>query len=73
MNASSGLHVDQYGTVKLRTHILQATLILQLLLEQSADHMPPKTRTLEIGEKVVSKCPLVILAVEGFFARIEHY
>jgi hypothetical protein len=31
---------------------------LRLLLEQSADHMPHKTRTLEIGEKVVSKCLL---------------
>jgi hypothetical protein len=45
---------------------------LQLLLEQSADHMPHKTRTLETREKVVSKCPSVILAVEGFSAGVEH-
>jgi hypothetical protein len=59
VNASSGMRADKHGnvgTVKPRTHTLQATATLQLLLEQSADHMPHKTRTLETREKVVSKC-----------------
>jgi hypothetical protein len=59
MNANNGMHTDQRGNVgmaKLRTHTLQARATLRLLLEQSTDHMPHKTRTLEIGEKIVSKC-----------------
>jgi hypothetical protein len=59
VNASSGMHVDQYGNVgmiKLRIHTLQATATLRQMLEQSADHMPHKMTTLETGEKVVSKC-----------------
>jgi hypothetical protein len=52
------MHADQHGnvgTAKPRIHTLQATATLWLLLEQLADHMPHKTRTLETGEKVVSK------------------
>jgi hypothetical protein len=59
VNASNGMRVDQHsnvGTAKPRTHILQATATLRLLLEQSADHMLHKTRILKTGEKVVSKC-----------------
>jgi hypothetical protein len=50
-----GMRAEQHGTKKPRTHILQATATLRLMLEQSADHMPHKTRTLENGENVVSK------------------
>ena len=46
------------GTTKLRIHTLQAMAIQCLMLEQSANHMPHKTTTLETGEKVVSKCLL---------------
>jgi hypothetical protein len=59
VNANKRMHVDQYGNVEMakpRAHILQATTTLRLLLEQSTDHMPHKTRTLETGEKVVFKC-----------------
>jgi hypothetical protein len=59
VNASSGMRADQHGnvgTIKLRIHTLQATATLRQMLEQSADHMPHKTTTLEIGKKVVSKC-----------------
>jgi hypothetical protein len=61
VNANSGMRADQHGnvgTTKPRIHTLQATATLRLMLEQSADHMPHKTRTLETGEKVVSKCLL---------------
>jgi hypothetical protein len=52
------MHVDQHGNVgmtKLRSHTLQAMGTLRLMLEQTADHMAHKTRTLETGEKVLSK------------------
>jgi hypothetical protein len=59
VNANNGMRVDQHGnvgTTKPRIHTLQATATLRLMLEQSTDHMPHKTRTLETREKVVSKC-----------------
>ena len=58
-NASSGMranHQGNVGTTKLQIHTLQATTTLGQMLEQSANHMPHKMTTLEIGEKVVSKC-----------------
>jgi hypothetical protein len=59
VNASSGMRADQHGnvgTTKPQIHTLQATATLRQMLEQSADHMPHKTTTLETREKVVSKC-----------------
>jgi hypothetical protein len=59
VNASSEMHADQHGnvgTTKLRIHTLQAMATLRQMLEQSTDHMPHKTTSLETGEKVVSKC-----------------
>jgi hypothetical protein len=53
------MRIDQHsnvGTTKPQIHTLQATTTLCLMLEQSVDHMPHKTRILETGEKVVSKC-----------------
>ena len=58
-NASSGMCVDQHGnvgTTKPQIHTLQSKATLCQMLEQSIDHMLHKTTTLEIGEKVVSKC-----------------
>ena len=52
-----GKRVEQHGnlgTKKPQTHILQATAILQTLLESTADHMPHKSQTKEDGEKVVA-------------------
>ena len=42
--------------IQSQIRILQAIATLHLMLEQSADHMPHKTRILETKEKVVSKC-----------------
>jgi hypothetical protein len=59
VNANNGLlaeHHGNAGTVKPRNHILQAIATLHLMLEQTADHMPHRTTTIEIREKVVSKC-----------------
>ena len=42
------------GTKKPRTHTLQATTVLQTILDNTADHMPHKSRTREDGEKVVA-------------------
>jgi hypothetical protein len=59
VNANNGMRADQHGnvgTTKPQIHTLQATATLCLMLEQSTDHMPHKTRTLETKEKVVSKC-----------------
>jgi hypothetical protein len=61
VNANSGMRADQHGnvgTTKPRIHTLQAMATLRLMLEQSADHMPHKTTTLETEKKVVSKCLL---------------
>ena len=58
-NASSWMHAKHHGNVgmtKPRIHTLQAIATLRQMLEQSADHMPHKTTTLETREKVVSKC-----------------
>jgi hypothetical protein len=58
-NANIGMRVDHhsnFGTKKLRTHTLQAVATLRLMLEQSDNHMPHKMKTLENGNKVVSKC-----------------
>ena len=57
-NANAGKCPKQHGnlgTKKPRTHTLQATATLRLMLERSADQMPHKSRTMEKGEKVVSK------------------
>ena len=40
----------------MQIHTLQATATLRLILQQSAKHMLYKTRILETGKKVVSKC-----------------
>jgi hypothetical protein len=59
VNANNGLranHQGNAGTVKPRSHTLQATATLRLMLEQTVDHMHHCTRTLETGEKIVSKC-----------------
>jgi hypothetical protein len=59
VNTNNGLRVEHHGnaiTVKPRSHILQATATLRLMLEQTVDHMPHRTTTIETGEKVVSKC-----------------
>ena len=42
------------GTKKPRTHILQATTVLQTILDNTVDHMPHKSRTKEDGKKVVA-------------------
>jgi hypothetical protein len=42
------------GLKKLRTQIVQATATLRTLLENTADQMPHKSRTLQSGEKVPS-------------------
>jgi hypothetical protein len=58
INANNGMNADQHANVGMRkpqTHILQVTVTLHLMLEQSAIHMPYKKRTLETREKVVSK------------------
>ena len=57
--AKSGKRAEPHGNLDLkkpRMHTLQATATLRLLLENTADHMPHKSRTLESGEKVVSMC-----------------
>jgi hypothetical protein len=59
VNANNGLHAEHHGNagmVKPRSHTLQATATLRLMLEQTADHMPHRMTTIETGEKVVSKC-----------------
>ena len=56
INTNSRMRADQHGnvgTTKLRVHTLQAIATLCQMLEQSTDHMPHKTTTLEIREKVV--------------------
>ena len=61
VNANNGMRADQHGNVRMaksQIHTLQATATLHLMLEWLVDHMPQKTRTLEIGEKIVSKCLL---------------
>jgi hypothetical protein len=74
VNASNGMCADQHGNVgmvKPRIHTLQATATLQLLLEQSANHMSHKNSR-DWREGCI-KMPFVIFAVEGFSARVEHY
>jgi hypothetical protein len=59
VNANNRLRVEHHGnaeTIKPRSHTLQATATLHLMLEQTADHMPHRTTTIETREKVVSKC-----------------
>jgi hypothetical protein len=59
VNANNGLRAEHHGnigTVKPRSHTLQATTTLRLMLKQTADYMPHRTTTIETGEKVVSKC-----------------
>ena len=47
-------HHGNLGLKKPRSHTLQATATLWLLLEASADQMPHKSRTVASGEKVPS-------------------
>ena len=47
-------HHGNLGLKKPRTHTLQATATLRLMVEKEADAMPHKLRTLESGEKVSS-------------------
>jgi hypothetical protein len=57
--SNNGKRADHYGnvgTTKPQIHIFQAMVTLCLMLEQSTDHMPHKTKTLETEKKVVSKC-----------------
>ena len=52
-----GKQAEQHGnlsTKKPRTHILQATATLRIVLESTANHMPHKSRTKEDGEKVIA-------------------
>jgi hypothetical protein len=59
VNANNGLRAEHHGnagTVKPQSHSLQVTATLCLMLEQTTDHMPHRTSTIETGEKVVSKC-----------------
>jgi hypothetical protein len=59
VNTNNRLRAEHHrnaGMVKPRSHTLQATGTLLLMLEQTTDHMPHHTTTIEIGEKVVSKC-----------------
>ena len=53
--AESGQQADGHGNLgskKPRAQTLQATATLRMLIENDADKMPHKSRTLEIGEKV---------------------
>ena len=43
------------GLLKPREHIQQATASLKCILDREADHMQHRTRSLKVGEKVVSK------------------
>lgn len=55
--AAEGLQAQPHGNcrlVKPRTHTSQATATLRCILENSADHMPHRTRLLRTGEKIVS-------------------
>ena len=57
--AKAGLRAEPHGNLgskKPRLHTLQATANLSMLLENNADRMPHKTKTLDLGEKVVSMC-----------------
>jgi hypothetical protein len=59
VNTNNGLRAEHHGNagmIKPQSNILQATATLHLMLEQTAAHMPHRTTTIEIGEKVVSKC-----------------
>lgn len=49
-----GEHHGNLGSKKPRMHIVQVTTTLRCLLENSADHMPHKSKALENGEKVAS-------------------
>ena len=56
VNANNGLrakHHGNVGMVKPRSHTLQTSTTLRLMLEQTVDHMPLCTTTIETGEKVV--------------------
>ena len=51
----AGMRAEEHGnlgTKKPRMHTLQGTATLQLLIENEADRMPHKSRTLDSGEKV---------------------
>ena len=42
------------GSKKPRMHIMQATTTLRVMIEDDADRMPKKTRTLNSGERVLA-------------------
>ncbi|KAG0581688.1 hypothetical protein KC19_3G000300 [Ceratodon purpureus] len=55
--AAEGLQAQPHGNTSLlkpRKHTSQAIATLRCILENSANHMPHRTRTLKTGEKVVS-------------------
>ena len=55
--AKTNKQPEQHGNLGLkkpRTHTLQATATLRLLVEKDADPMPHKSRTLDSGERVPS-------------------
>jgi hypothetical protein len=59
VNANNGLRAEHHGNagmIKPRSPTLQVIATLRLMLEQTADHMPHCTTTIETREKVVSKC-----------------
>lgn len=54
---AEGIQAHPHGNsslLKPRKHTSQATATLRCILENSADHMPHRTKTLKSGEKVVS-------------------
>ena len=58
-SAKAGKRAEPHGNLgskKPRKHTLQATATLRTIVENSADQMPHKTKTLETGERVVSMC-----------------
>ena len=68
------MRADQHGnvgTTKPQIHTLQAMATLHLMLEHSIDHVLQDENFRDKREGCV-KMPSVILALEGFLARIEY-
>ena len=55
-NGQEALDHGNKRLLKPRKHTQQAATSLKCILEKQANHMPHRTRTLKIGEKVVSMC-----------------